>query len=299
MTRTALSLILIASTGACGGAVQPDGASSGGSGGPESSVGHQPSRGGSAGTGGLPATGGQGGGPGGSTGIDAGSAGAPGCYRSDASFGIFRVIEPGGNLLDCSAGSPASTKRRLVGTSLGSMGDGRSGSVFEIDTCPPYADCDASVWIFQLDFGPHALRAPAGELVAVDFDVEVTPFGTCRQRIVMRSVSSWDADPAGGDLTLIATDGFMRTDAGLYELVSTPLGCGWSGLACGIAADAYALELRAQGAPGTTLFMGEKPLYYGYAGTQYQLANLRSYTTGACEATEFAYFMFDTSWEYP
>jgi hypothetical protein len=217
---------------------------------------------------------------------------------------MFAVeVQMGNVVYGCGYPNGSTGTQTITGTSLGWMNTGTTISSIALDTCPPNADCIASVYVVRLGMGGNdRVTVPAGALLRVDFDVVQGPSG-CKQRILGTRVDEWAGikNPIG-NLPLVlfaASDGTWETIPGVAPFASAPyaLGCeAEMDAPCGLPADAYGLTVHPTGGVGVDVGMGETvshPLFGGAPGDSYRIHNLRSYSTGSCEDdAHWAWWMF-------
>jgi len=170
-----------------------------------------------------------------------------------------------------------------------------SGTSFVVDSCPPNADCGPMLSTFSFDAPNLYAYIPVEALVTVRVQVD-QPWG-CTQQIEVTNLANWNGaenpySSSNDTIYLSASDGIAQPVAGSKLAVyKSALGCvNDPPPSCGgDPPDLYALYFASlyQSSPGTPVYMGQQ----GYFeipdgnGLQYlQAQNLRSYSSGACDA---------------
>lgn len=312
--HTSLLCVALAALSACGGSTENTGSGHAGSAGQSGSAGSAGSGTGGTGAQGGSAQGGAGGtvlaggagGAGGTviTGGAGGSAGAT-CTRTEDRASIS-IARPGAALLDCAnapsafdAGSPVSPT--LLSGALVRVDAGG----FDLDTCPPNADCAPSITRFEVEAPGLALELPAGAFVQVSYLISV--FYQCQQSLEVSTIPTWGGmdNPAGpsGVLLLGIADGGYTFDDSPYGVERVRLDCTSPTPGCGsVPPGEYALELAPTAAPDrvTQLVMGETAsidLLQTKVPGGWLARNLRSYQTDYCD--DYWNFAWWVRWQAP
>lgn len=131
---------------------------------------------------------------------------------------------------------------------------------------------------------------PVGALVQVTLSME--DFFGCHFTLMVRNVAEGCGLPnpiAADDRTYLAVaDGSLGDASWPFSVHALPLGCfPDAGLNCGgtdLPVDSYDLQVGVTGAPGTTrVSMGQTASFSGLAGAAYQIHDVRSFQTAACD----------------
>ena len=238
-------------------------------------------KGGSSGAGGIPASG-SGGGPGGGP-PDAGPPDAAPdvptpCVQTVDTFSMKAALY-NGQQLGCGAGTTNGVfEMQGIITAPGT-------NSFELDSCPPNANCMPMLSNFAFDAPGLEAWFPPGVFVSVK--VQVNPTWACTEQIEITNLPSWAGvtNPVSTDklIYLSASDGVAEALPGSDLAVhKQQLGCS-PGPSCGSdPADMYVLYFGAiwQSSLGMPVYMGTTAFwdFKGPGGTQYlQVRNLRSF----------------------
>jgi hypothetical protein len=226
--------------------------------------------------------------PGGSAGTpvppDAGPDAPISCVQTHDGFSMKASLYWGAQV-SCGAGTTDGVQE-LTGavTSSGT-------NAFELDSCPPNADCMPMLSSFGFDAPGLYAYFPQGALVKVRLSVAQS-FG-CIQQAEVTNVPAWGGlkNPWSEQklIYLSASDGIAEAIAGSdLSVFRQPLGC-YSGPSCGgDPADAYVLLFGAiwQSSMGMPVYMGTTGYlpFKGPDGEQYlTVRNLRSFSSGYCD----------------
>lgn len=233
-----------------------------------------------------------------------GGGDAPLAYDADIGIDTGTVVsETGADVPVVETGTCARTSDRLtisatgrntLGCSLGPRDGGVPGPLtgqivrvdatsFDLDTCPPTADCVPLVTTFKVSAPGLDLRALVDKSYVEVTYTEQFFFG-CTTSIVVRSVDAWTGvkNPAdvGGKLYLAAGDGhdptlpFAVEKVRLHCLAEGTPSCGGSAVP-----DHYAYRF----AGTTSVAMGETASFAA-AGQTFTARNLRAFYLGDCDA---------------
>lgn len=168
-----------------------------------------------------------------------------------------------------------------------------TGNSFELDSCPPNADCMQMLSSFSFEAPGLYAYVPQGGFVKVR--ISVRTIWACVQQIEVTNLPSWGgvSSPYGSQETiyLSASDGEPYTVPGSVIAVHTlPQGCAeGSPPACaGDPTDSYALSFAGiqQSSLGEPVYMGTQGMFMlpDAEGDQWLMVrNLRSYASGACD----------------
>lgn len=238
-----------------------------------------------AGTGGWAGTGGAGAG---GAPIDAGPDVTPSCVQTHEQF-MMKASLHTGQQIGCTVGTTNGVLE------LQGRVESSSGTSFVIDSCPPNANCGQQLSTFSFDAPNLYAYIPQGALVTVRVQVD-QPWG-CTQQIEVTNLGTWYGtdnpySSSNDTIYLSASDGTAQPVSG------SKLGVHKSALGCfnppppscgGDPPDMYVLHFAwlYQSSLGAPVYMGQE----GYFeipdgnGMQYlQARNLRSYSSGACDA---------------
>ena len=165
-------------------------------------------------------------------------------------------------------------------------------NMFEIETCPPTADCPVSLVRFEveasgLSLSPIVFRP--GALVRVKYRLWM--YYACEQSFEVSAIASWGGvrnpfQPTNALLLAIGDVGSTFEDSP-YRIDRQPLGCRpANNSAC--APDEYALVLTPTAAPDSSfrVGMGESKvvdLLQGPVANAWLIRNLRSYQSDICD----------------
>lgn len=266
LLRTLVPLAALAA--ACGGnvTVDPDGeGGGGGASGPGSSSSSSSSVGGSG-----------------------GSGGAPGCGQTTESF-LFSVVTWTGEIIDCSSVQPGGSQVFQLQGEMTQL----SSTEFQIDSCPPNADCAPTLSILTIESPGFEHYLPTATYVDLTVEIDF-PFG-CSQTLLVKNLPEWGGLPSpGGDqptLLFAGSEGSPGAPAGApFAIEAVPLGCypDDPGDVCGKPED-YALTFHVlddPGLPALTMFMGELGVWEvtdSGVPVIWAARNLKSFETGWCD----------------
>jgi hypothetical protein len=224
-----------------------------------------------------------------------GGTGGLSCVRTQDRAQI--AVERTGQVrIDCStvmnatgAVSPTVLEGRITRAQLDS---------FELDTCPPNADCAATFARIEVLAPGLNARMPVGAFVRVTY--QITRFFACQQALEVSTIPSWGGveNPyhAKSALLLAISDGGSTFETSPYKIDRVPLGCRPITPGCSsVKPDEYALTFHATVGTGggIQVGMGESELLdLGQPAFRYLARNLRSFQTEYCDDYwNFAWFL--------
>lgn len=163
---------------------------------------------------------------------------------------------------------------------------GVEGGVVTIDTCPPNADCIASLTRVQIEASGLSIPLSTGQLVTVDLSVPYPEW--CSMSIAIHNLPSWggvaNAYDSSSRLYVAASEGNTDVLDDALTITRIPLGCGgFEPDGCEATPDDYAMQFVPAAGPPVQIGMGETS--WVQIGTDaYRAKDLKSFETGFCDA---------------